>query len=446
MNSKNLWPYPKSQREDACIARNEAGDDVLVVSGKARPLDHEAAEILRRRFPFTKPVRVLGRPRSFGVGDRLGIACPGHIRVFERFDCAPVFAQQSIRELRLTNRTYRDVLDCVTFAVFKEGYENGFGADGDHLKRAEDVADALSTGYTMITLDCSDHIRGDGGAAEIPAEIHDRYIGKHFDIGEGISLAFTEEALSKILHVYGDAVLFAASIWRRFFEEQKADADFEISIDETETSTTALSHFFVANELRLRGVRFATLAPRFIGEFQKGIDYIGDLPRFDEEVAAHAALARFFEHKLSIHSGSDKFSVFPSIGKFTRGMFHVKTAGTNWLEAMRVVAEADPSLYRRVHAFALRSFEKARAYYHVTTNLQNIPRLDALSDSELPTLFEQNDARQLVHITYGLILNQEPLRDGLYALWKARAAEYAEALDSHIGRHMERLGVPSKEG
>lgn len=441
-SNHNYSPYPKSIHEDVCIARDETGNDMLVVSGKARCLDHEAAEYLRYRFPFTKPTNVLRRPRTFGVGDRLGIACPGHIRVFSAYDCTPVFAQQSIRELTLTNRTYQDVLDCVTFSVFREGYEGGFGADGDHLKHAEDIANALSIGYTMITLDCSDHIHADHGSAEIPEEIRQRYLNKTFDIGEGIILSFSEEELSKMIHVYHDAILFAASIWHEFFEKGSTNADFEISIDETETPTTPLQHFFVANELLLRGVRFATLAPRFIGEFQKGIDYIGDIKQFDAEMAVHAALARYFGYKLSIHSGSDKFSVFPSIHKHTQGMFHVKTAGTNWLEAMRIVAVTDPLLYRRVHKFALSIFDEAQRYYHVTTNLHNIPPLDTLADSELPMLFEQNDARQLIHITYGLILNQKPLKDALYALWAANADAYASSLEHHIGRHMDQLCIP----
>ncbi len=436
--------YEQSLVEDVFMARRETGEDVLVVGGEARPLDHAAAEYLRERFPFTAPVPVLRRQRTLGVGDRLGIACPGHIRAFEAYDATPVFAQQSIRELTLTNRTYRDVLDCVTFSVFREHFTGGFGADGDHLKRAEDVAHALSLGYTMITLDCSEHIKGDGGSTPLDAQTRARYLDQPFDIGEGISLAFTEDELERIVHIYGAAIDFAVSIWDTFFSGGKASADFEISIDETATPTTPLQHFFVASELKRRGVEFATLAPRFCGEFQKGIDYIGDLAQFDAEMAVHAALARHFGYKLSIHSGSDKFSVFPSIGRHTQGVFHVKTAGTNWLEAMRVVAEKDPALYREVHAYALTAFFEATTYYHVTTNLANIPALSTLSDAQLPALFENNDARQLIHITYGLILGHGDFKERLYGLWRTHAEAYAAALEKHIGRHLQALGVKAR--
>lgn len=440
-----IAPYEKSLHEDVFMARDAKGEDVLVIGGEIHPLDHEAALYLRQRFPFTAPTPVLKKPRTFGVGDRLGIACPGHIRVFERYDCTPVFAQQSIRELTLTNRTYEDVLDCVTFAVFRENYTGGYGADGDHLKRAEDVQNALDIGYSMITLDCSDHIRGDGGSAALSDEVKNRYLGKTFDVGEGVTLSFTDDDLAKIVYIYAAAIDFAASIWNRFFAAGNVHADFEISIDETATPTTPLQHFFVASELLRLGVRFATLAPRFCGEFQKGVDYIGDLSRFDTEMAVHAALARHFGYKLSIHSGSDKFSVFPSIGKRTEGMFHVKTAGTNWLEAMRVVAQVDPALYRRVHAYALHAFHEARQYYHVTTDLTRIPSLDTLTDAELPTLFTQNDARQLIHITYGLILTYGTFKEELYSLWSKHAESYAQALASHIGKHMEMLGVDVRD-
>lgn len=403
-------------------------------------MDHEAAAFLREKFPFTAPQKVLHQARTFGVGDRLGIATPGLLKVFERFDAVPVLAQQSMRELKLTGRTYADVLDSVTFAVFKAGYTLGFGADGDHLKQAEEVRLALSLGYTMITLDCSEHIRGPEGRAELTQALRDRYLGRRFDLDEGPALTFDQDSLAQAQHIYGGALDFAAEVWQSCFSGQ-AQADLEISIDETALPTSPLQHFFAASELRHRGVRMKTMAPRFIGEFQKGIDYIGDVSAFDREMQTHAAIARHFGYKISVHSGSDKFSVFPSIAKHTRGAFHVKTAGTNWLEAMRTVAEKDPALYRLVHAHALENFQAARAYYHVSARAENIPVLSTLRDEELPFLFDLDDARQLIHITYGLILGNPALRKALYTLWDREADAYAARMEHHIGRHMLALKV-----
>jgi hypothetical protein len=473
MNYSGFEAYEKSIHktggaDSATVFMARDGDETVIVAecgggknpgftgtdlgnGKIKaPLTHENAVTLRRLFPFTAPVRVLRKDRSFGLGDRLGIATPGHIKLFETCDVYPVFAQQSIRELNLTNRTYEDVLDAVSFAVFREDFQKGFGADGDHLKTVKDVEYALSLGFTMITLDCSDHIKTGitiENAPPLPEKYGDKYLGRKFDIGEGTVLSFAEGDLKRIAAIYGEAVDFAADMYSRFLANGKYDADFEISIDETSTPTTPLEHFFVANELTGAGVSFATMAPRFCGEFQKGIDYIGDLAQFDKEIKIHAVIARHFGYKLSIHSGSDKFSVFPSIGRETRGIFHVKTAGTNWLEAMRVAAVTDPGLYREIHAYALSAFDEARKYYHVTTDLNKIPPLDTLKDGELPGLFNNDDARQLIHITYGLILNKKnpdgtfSFKDRLYKLWADHEDVYSDALVKHIGKHLDLLGV-----
>ena len=417
------------------------------------PKTHENANALRAMFPFTAPQQILKKTRTFGVGDRLGIATPGHLRVFKEYDAYPILAQQSIRELNLTERTYEDVLDAASYYVFRDGYKDGFGADGDHLKKPEEIEYALSLGFSMITLDCSEHIRGGvekmtsaelAAACTLPADLVARYIGKDVVI-EGETLSFDEDELRRCHLIYGEAISFATGIYNKYFKEGGAKADFEISIDETATPTSPLQHYFVANELILNGVDVATMAPRFCGEFQKGVDYIGDLAQFERELKTHAAIARHFGYKLSIHSGSDKFSTFALIGKYTNGNFHVKTAGTNWLEAMRAVATADPAMYREIHAYALEMFEEAKKFYHVTTDLGKIPALDTLTDAELPTLFTQNDARQLIHITYGFILTVKNadgsyrFKDRLYKFWREKENVYAEMLHQHIGKHLALL-------
>lgn len=449
----------------------EEDDDYIVAAGKGSeafegekfecaglpcvkaPKNFANGNVLRKLFSWTAPAPVLREKRSFGCGDRLGIAGPGHIRVFNKYDAYPIFAQQSIRELNLTNRTYEDVLDCATFSVFREGYKDGFGADGDHLKKPEDVKYALSLNFTMITLDCSDHIRNDvdamsddevNAAVTLTDDEKAVYLDKTYNI-EGIEIKYTEIELKRNILIYKAAVDFAVMIYNTCLDGGKANCDFEISIDETATPTTPLQHFYVANELTRQGVKFATMAPRFCGEFQKGVDYIGNLAQFEEELKCHAAIARHFGYKLSIHSGSDKFSTFTLIGKYTNGNFHVKTAGTNWLEAMRAVAASDPELYRSIHKYALTMFDEAKKFYHVTTDLSKIPNVDTLKDEELVDLFTQNDARQLIHITYGFILNVKDddgnylYKDKLYKMWRDNEEVYAEMLDKHIGKHLQLL-------
>jgi hypothetical protein len=471
-NAEYVYPKSVHSRGNGIVVSmaREPMRDVLIVKGSVdfegerhsdakgatcvkAPLTHENARILRQMFPFTAPRPVLQELSTVGAGDRLGLATPGHIRAFRRFDALPVFAQQSIRELKQTGRTYDDVLDAVTFAVFREDYTSGFGADGDHLKTTEEVKYALSCGYTMITLDCGEHIRADAAymtdseveAAYVPdAEKELEYLGRVVSLKDGTTLTFDTANFRRMTLIYGGAIRFADEIYHSLLENRQ-DVDFEISIDETSMPTTSFQHYFVASELLARGVKFASLAPRFCGEFQKGVDYIGDTTQFKREFEEHAKIAKHLGYKISVHSGSDKFKVFPLVDELTCGRFHVKTSGTSWLEAMRLVAMKDAGLYREVHRFALSSFEEARRHYHITADPENIPNVDALTDAELPVLFTHNDARQVIHIAYGSILNAKKndgsyvFRDRLFRLWRENEEVYAELLNAHIGRHLEQL-------
>ncbi|MCL1835741.1 MAG: tagaturonate epimerase family protein [Oscillospiraceae bacterium] len=398
------------------------------------PLTHENARALRELFPFTAPSKVLSRDRTFGAGDRLGIAGPGHLRVFESCAVTPVLAQQSVRELNLTNRTFQDIVDAATFATYRAGFERGYGADGDHVKTMHDIQAALDAGCTMITLDCSDYINKPASLTADP-DIEPLYLNRTFRVEDEV-IRFSAGDLAESLAIYSAALAFTKEVHDAFFGSAAPQAELELSIDETQQPTTPLQHFFFASELRRHGIDIATLAPRFAGEFQKGVDYIGDLGAFERDFRVHAAIARHFGHKLSIHSGSDKFSIFPVIAKYAGDRYHLKTAGTSWLEAMRIVAAADPCLYREAHSFALESFDGARAYYHVSAEASNIPRLDSLADSELPALLDLSDARQLIHITYGFILGDAGLKRRLYELWRRERQAYSDALFAHIGRHI----------
>lgn len=472
-NSFKIYPNSWHDLDDGCIFMADDGEkDILVTAGseakaftgsdrevagisvKVCELTHENADALRKLFPFAAPSRVLHEKRSVGTGDRLGLATPGHIRVFRKYDAYPVFAQQSIRELNLTGRTFADVMDSATFSVFREDFEKPWGADGDHLKTFEEIEYALKYGFTMITLDCSEHINND--AAVLPdAEVEKLYkpdstlealyMGKTFKVGD-YSVSFSDIEYKRAVLIYGEAIDYTVQVWEKYFKGKNDGPELEMSIDETESVTTPYQHYFVAAELIRRGVNITTLAPRFIGEFQKAIDYIGNVPDFDKDFAVHAAIAEALGYKISVHSGSDKFSVFPSIGKYTKGHFHLKTAGTNWLVAMEIIAERDPSLYREIHKYALNdAFGEASKYYHVTTDLSKVPDVDKLSDAELPSVFTQNDARQVIHITYGLILNKKKadgsyeFRDRLFADWRKYSEEYAEKLNEHIGKHLEEV-------
>lgn len=428
---------------------------------KICPLNTENSHVIRTIFPFTNPTANRKYDMSIGLGDRLGLASPGHIRLIKDKNIFPILAQQSVRELNLTNRTFEDVLASAAWAVFQEGYRDGYGADGDHLKTAKEVKGALNDGYTMITLDCSEHIHSEAeslSAESVESQYNsldekerqyweDKYRDKTFDLGPGQRIHISESLMMKMVLMYKDMLCFIEEIYHTIIKTVGRDIDFEISIDETSSPTLPEIHYMIASEIGDRGIAFMSLAPRFCGEFQKGIDYKGDIEQFKKELAYHAAIAGHFGYKISVHSGSDKFSVFPAIGELTRHKFHIKTAGTNWLEALGVIATADPALFMDIYRFALDKLNDAKAYYHITTESGMVPAIEDIAKDPLHYVRDDEAVRQVLHVTYGYILcekdagGQYVFRDRFYRTLHENERSYYDALYAHIGRHLTALGI-----
>ena len=462
-----------------CLVRTSSGK-YLALAGKGKAagryvgetfsgvkicaLDAANAAALRETFPWTAPVPI-GKRASFGTGDRLGVATPGHLLAFEGRRIFPVLAQQSMRELGRTGRTAQAVIDDAGWGAFQMGYAGTFAADADHIKKIDEALSCYRLGFTMFTIDASEQINlkavrlsDEAAVAEfrnIPSwrEIAARYTGKSWNFSRGklaLSINFSEAELARSALVYHAAVEHMASLYHELKREAGGEGnfDFEISVDETETDTTERDHVFVAVELAARGVQWQSLAPKFTGQFQKGIDYIGRRGEFERQFASHALIAeKLGPYKVSVHSGSDKFSIFPLVGQHTGGYFHLKTAGTSWLEAVRVIALKNPTLYRKMHEQALERFEQDRATYHVTTDLGVIPDLERLEDEGLAGLMDIVDPRQLLHITYGSLLSGKNsrgnylFREEIYGTLYDHEQTYYEMLERHIGRHLDSLGV-----
>jgi tagaturonate epimerase len=236
---------------------------------------------------------------------------------------------------------------------------------------------------------------------------------------------------------FGRAVVQVAAMYRHLAGRLGADAvDFEVAVDEIEYRTTPVDHVYIATELSRLGVRWGSLAPRFVGEFEKGIDYLGDAAEFEADVALHAAIARRFgDYRLSVHSGSDKFSIYDAIARATRGRVHLKTSGTSYLTALETVAASDPELMRRVWGVALDAYTSARASYHVSATVAGAPAPDGASHAQLAGLLRDPNTREILHVTYGAVLNG-PSDDVRAAIWTAREA-YWTNLTAHIGRHLQ---------
>ncbi len=424
------------------------------------PANAENAAALRKVLPFLRP-RPLGLSKSVGLGDRLGLATPGHARAARKHAMAPVFAQQSIREMERTGRTPQQVMDDATWGVFQEGWRDPWGADADHLKTFEHVDRCVAAGFTFFTIDPSDHVDNTADAADAttlqakvealpwnvldasPEKLKALYVGRTFDLGE-FSLTLSEEDVWRAAAKYGAAVAHTARMYY-YLREQLGDRPFELemSVDETETPTRVVEHFFVASELKRLGVEWVSLAPRFVGRFEKGVDYIGDLAEFERTFRQHVAIARALgPYKLSLHSGSDKFSIYPIAAQIAGDLVHLKTAGTSYLVALEVIARHEPDLFREILAFARERYEIDRATYHVSANVNKVPAPQALRDEDLPVVICEFDGRQVLHVTFGSVLTATD-KEGRYrfrdrllaALWKHEES-YSVALEAHFDKHL----------
>lgn len=410
----------------------------------------------REYLPFLTPVSLRDRKTTIGCGDRLGTASPGHIRAVSGRNISPVLAQQSIRELTLTGRTYRQVVSDAAFAVLQEGYEGGYGADGDHLKTLADIDVALDAGMPMITLDLTDVMNPEPGSwseaavteafKKLPAAVQDRvlseYAGKAFNIGSS-SLTLSRTEACRCALMYMKALDFSAEVDAHLRAKRGNAYDLEISIDETTTPTIPEHHLFIAAELKRRGVAVNSVAPRFVGEFQKGIDYIGDTAEFERQFMVHCDIAKTYGgYKISIHSGSDKFSVYPAIGRHTDLRVHVKTAGTNWLAALHAVSMYDPALFRSVLDASYRHYPAALKLYHITPDLSRIPSQSGIADDALPLFLERPESRQLLHVVYGGILTDPELAPRLKRFLEDHEEAYYASVMTHIVKHLDTLGIP----
>ncbi len=427
------------------------------------PLNAKNARLLRERLTWLRPA-VHGLRAGVGLGDRLGLATPGHLRAMHEVKgrLVPFVAQQSIREMNRTGRTPQEVLDDAMWGVFAEGWRAGFGADADHLKTQQDIDQCLAVGYTFYTFDPSEYVdnMAENLSAsalltrmdelpweqleDIPAAVAVRYLAAPVCCEE-YTINFDELTLMRAMFKYGRAIAQVMQLYRHLAQVGAGrEWEVEISVDETETPTTPAEHVYIATELRRLGVEWVSLAPHFVGRFEKGVDYIGDVETFENDIAVHAAIARTLgPYKLGLHTGSDKFSIYEAAARQTRGMVHLKTAGTSYLEALRTIAVLDPELLRSVYTCAREHYEVDRASYHVSARLDRAPLPSSLSDAALPSLLEQFDAREILHVTFGTILTRRTVNghrvfyERLMALLRTHSDAYAANLQAHFLRHLQ---------
>lgn len=409
----------------------------------------------------------LGLAPSFGFGDRLGVATPGHVAALRRFGggIAPIFAQQSIREMTRTNRSPQQVMDNALAGARKAGYAGVQGADADHLKTPQDVDRTAASGFCFFTIDPSDFVEAQADnydAATLAGKVSAlgdevkwvlAYAGKTIALATVTKISIDDTAAKRAAVKYGRAVNHAVSLARHIASVSKnlgRDYEIELSIDETSQPTTLAEHFIIADRCMSEGMKLVSLAPRFIGDFEKGVDYKGDVAALEKSLNDHAAIAKLLgPYKLSLHSGSDKLSIYPSFSRATAGLFHVKTAGTSYLEAIRAVIPHNPDLFRRIIKLARSRYETDRATYHVSATLAGAGEPSDITALEKIYLERWADvpagrgftepARQILHTTFGSVLSDAKLKGELMQVLAEHPETYQAVLEEHFFRHLDAL-------
>lgn len=431
-------------------------------------LTPENATLMRHMFPWLTAVPMQTDDGgtvipSFGFGDRLGLATPGHIQALRAVtsdgEIYPILGQQSVRENARTGRTPQQVMDDAMWGVFQEGWQMPWGADADHLKQVSDLPAFVTSGYTFFTVDPGEYVDAEADTASLPvltekiaaqtwgelgtAPLSQKELVYSFQAfceqaGWRCDTAEIELGALRAFAKYGRAVIHITKMFRALKELKPDGFDFEVSVDETETPTSLLEHFYIVSELRRLGVKFNSLAPRFPGRFEKGVDYIGDLTALEPELGRHAAIMRQFGgYRLSLHSGSDKFSVYPLLVKHAGHSVHVKTAGTTFLEALRVAAVVEPALFRQVLTLARERYTTDRVSYHVSADETRLPDPLTLTDDAFPSLLDDFHVRQALHVTFGSALTL--YRGEILRMLKSHSEAYDQGLVKHFKRHLEPL-------
>lgn len=451
-------------------ARFQNGKRLLSFNGQP-PIPADATNMRRAReeMPNLQPVP-LGLQPSFGFGDRTGLATPGHVAALNRSQggIQPIFPQQSIREMSRTGRTPQQVMDEACFGMLLAGHAGPTGADADHLKTPADVDATAAAGFVFFTIDPSDHVDGktdEYGPEELQREFGkvagevgwlNQYKGKSVKLPTGTMIELDERACLRAAVKYGRAVNHTVSLAGHIdavMGKLGRDYEIELSVDETPQPTTLAEHYIVAHQCLSHGMKLVSLAPRYIGDFEKGVDYKGDLKALERSLADHAAVASMLgPYKLSLHSGSDKLSIYTIFARQTKGRFHVKTAGTSYLEALRAVARHDVGLFRRIIDFARGRYDQDRATYHVSATLESVPPPSEISDSKelerqylelWPEVKPQEGftkpGRQILHCTFGSVLTHPQWSQAMRDVLEQHPETYKELLAEHFEKHLQAL-------
>ena len=318
---------------------------------------------------------------SFGVGDRFGHEAGAQLQACmmaaqRGVEIVPVW-NKSNREHVIIGSEPSDVRQAADAAVGELGWKRAYYVDADHIRL--ETVDRFIAPSDFYTIDVADTIgkAADAAAVQKFADRHPELAGK---IATGISEPFqtTREDVERTAGKYLQAIADAEKIYRHI-AKAKGEGKFitEISMDETDSPQTPIELLVILAAIADAEIPIQTIAPKFTGRFNKGVDYVGNLDQFETEFNDDLTVIWFAVEKyhlpknlkLSVHSGSDKFSIYAPIRRalkrFNAGL-HIKTAGTNWLEEVIGLAEAGGDgleLAQEIYAGALEHVSELCAPY-----------------------------------------------------------------------------------
>jgi hypothetical protein len=319
---------------------------------------------------------------SLGVGDRFAHQAKPQLAACARAAekgviVVPVW-NKSNREHTIVGSEPGSTRIAADAAVRALNWTHSYYVDADHINL--DTVDRFLPSSDFFTLDVA-HAIGhppEAGAAEAFVHRHPELVGRIEIPGIAEPLQVTAEQVCAAAHKYLFAVSEAGRIYRHIAGSKQAGHFItEVSMDETDSPQTPPELLLILAAIADQEIPIQTIAPKFTGRFNKGVDYVGDVEQFEREFAADlAVIAHSVAHyglpanlKLSVHSGSDKFSIYEpirrSLRKFDAGV-HVKTAGTTWLEELIGLAEAGPeglAMAKQIYASALDHLEELCAPY-----------------------------------------------------------------------------------
>ncbi|MGB0372413.1 MAG: tagaturonate epimerase family protein [Opitutales bacterium] len=393
---------------------------------------------------------------TFGMGDRFGHQGSAQLQVVldgraRGIDVAPVW-NKSKREHTLIGSEPQSLREEADAAVSALSYDGAYFVDADHVNF--DTVDDFIACSDFFTLDVAEQL-GQPPLSEDKADAYALALSK-IDAIPGFEELNMPIYAPALIRSYGGAVEAAGRLYRKI-KDTKGDNEFaiEVSMDETDQAQLPNEMLGILCMLSAEGVPAQTIAPKFSGRFNKGVDYVGDLAvftkEFEDDLRALAFAVKHFELpetlKLSVHSGSDKFSLYPIIRdlveKYNAGL-HLKTAGTTWLEEAIGLAEAGDegvSLVASVYAEAMGKLDELTGPYATVLDI-DLKQLPSVEETKAwtseqwvnaldhdPTIGGFNSSmRQLFHVSFKLVAKNS----NFYELLK----EHADIINRRVHQNL----------